>query len=136
MIQSWIADSAAELQAARLMTLRAAWRMDNDGAQAARTEISMIKYFGAQMLTTVIDRALQVHGALGYSTDMPLEAMYREARAARIYDGPDEVHRIVVARRMLARYEAHEVPSEYVPARRALAEQKFAALLAAQSSRP
>ena len=134
MIQSWIADSAAELQAARLMTLHAAWRMDNVGAPAARTEISMIKYYGAQVLTAIIDRALQVHGALGYSTDMPLEAMYREARAARIYDGPDEVHRIVVARRTLARYQAHEVPSEYVPARRAFAEQKFAAVLAALPS--
>ena len=128
-VQSWIADSAAELQAARLMTLRAAWRMDNEGAQAARTEISMIKYFGSQVLTTIIDRALQAHGALGYSTDMPLEGMYREARAARIYDGPDEVHRIVVARRTLASYQAHEIPTEYVPARRALAEQKFAAVL-------
>ncbi len=129
MIQAWIADSAAELQAARLMTLHAAWRLDNEGSSAARTEISMIKYFGAQMLAAVIDRALQAHGALGYSTDMPLEAMYREARAARIYDGPDEVHRVVVARRTLAQYSAHEVPTEYVPARRATARQKFGWLL-------
>ncbi len=66
----------------------------------------MIKYFGAKVLHDVIDRALQAHGALGYSTDLPLEAMYRYARAARIYDGPDEVHRSSVARQILRGYEA------------------------------
>src|SRR5918997_1972439 len=97
-IQNFVADSAAEMHAARLMTLHAAWKMDNEGASAARTEISMIKFYGARVLHDVIDRAIQVHGALGYSTDLPLEAMYRYARAARFYDGPDEVHRQAVAR--------------------------------------
>src|SRR2546429_3789733 len=92
-VQNWIADSAAEMQAARLMTLNAAWIMDTQGAAAARQEISLIKFYGAKVLHDVIDRALQAHGALGYSTDLPLEAMYRYARAARFYDGPDEVHR-------------------------------------------
>ena len=92
-VQNWIADSAAQMQAARLMTLHAAWRMDTEGASAARQEIALIKFFGAGVLHDVVDRALQAHGALGYSTDLPLEAMYRFARAARIYDGPDEVHR-------------------------------------------
>ena len=94
-VQNWIADSAAEMQAARLMTLHAAWKMDTEGVLAARQDIAMIKYYGAKVLHDVVDRALQAHGSLGYSTDLPLEAMYRFARAARIYDGPDEVHRAV-----------------------------------------
>ena len=102
------------------MTLHAAWKMDTQGASAPRQEISLIKVVGAQVLHDVIDRALQVHGSLGYSTDLPLEAMYRYARAARIYDGPDEVHRQSVARQVLRGYEppAGGVPSEHVPTRR------------------
>lgn len=128
-VQNWIADSYAGIQAARLMTLHAAWRMDRDGAPAARTEISAIKFFGAQVLYDVIDRAIQIHGSLGFSTDLPLEQMYRYARAARIYDGPDEVHRVSVARQVLRNYRPAEVPSEHVPTRREEARKKFAALL-------
>ncbi len=98
-IQNWIADSAAEIHAARLMTLHAAWKMDQK--LDARVEISMIKFFGARVLLDVIDRAIQAHGAAGISGDLPLELFWREARAARIYDGPDEVHRMVVARHIL-----------------------------------
>jgi acyl-CoA dehydrogenase len=98
-VQNWIADSAAEINAARLMTLNAAWKLDR--GDDARVEISLIKFFGARVLHDVIDRAIQVHGALGYSKDTPLEMFYRDARAARIYDGPDEVHRQVVAQRIL-----------------------------------
>src|SRR5688572_19355526 len=98
-IQRYIAESAAEIQAARLMTLDAARAMDSGGE--ARVEISLIKFWGARMLHNVIDRAIQVHGAMGVTADTPLEAMYREARYARIYDGPDEVHRMTVARRLL-----------------------------------
>lgn len=98
-VQNFIADSAAEIQACRLLTLYAAWKMDQ--GLDPRVEISLIKFYGARVLHDVVDRALQVHGALGYSKDTPLEAFYREARAARIYDGPDEVHRMVVARRIL-----------------------------------
>ena len=98
-IQRYVAESAAEIQAARLMTLDAARAMDR--GEQARVEISMIKFAGAQMLHNVIDRAIQVHGALGVTGDTPLERMYREARYARIYDGPDEVHRMVVARTLL-----------------------------------
>jgi acyl-CoA dehydrogenase len=130
-VQNWIADSAAQMQAARLMTLHAAWKMDTQGASAARADVSLIKFYGAQVLHDVIDRALQVHGSLGYSTDMPLEAMYRMARGARFYDGPDEVHRESVARRILRGYEppADGVPSEHVPTRRAQARTKFAEIL-------
>ncbi|MEV0247245.1 acyl-CoA dehydrogenase family protein [Nocardia sp. NPDC050712] len=99
-IRRYIAESVAEIQASRLLTLDAARRYDQDGR--ASLEISLIKFYGARMLHNVIDRAIQVHGALGVSEDTPLENMYRHARYARIYDGPDEVHRMVVARKALA----------------------------------
>jgi alkylation response protein AidB-like acyl-CoA dehydrogenase len=99
-IQRYVAESAAEIQAARLMTLDAARAMDT--GDEARVEISLIKFWGARMLHNVIDRAIQVHGALGVTGDMPLDRMYREARYARLYDGPDEVHRMVVARQLLS----------------------------------
>jgi acyl-CoA dehydrogenase len=130
-IQNWIADSAAEMQAARLMTLHAAWKMDREGTRAARREIAMIKYFGAKVLHDVIDRAIQIHGALGFSSDLPLEEMYRRARAARIYDGPDEVHRVTVARLVLRDYEVPPdgIPTEHVPTRQRRAAERFAAML-------
>jgi acyl-CoA dehydrogenase len=132
-VQAWIADSAAQMQAARLMTLYAAWKIDQEGSSAARTDVSLIKFFGAQVLHDVVDRALQLHGALGYSTDMPLEALYRYARHARFVDGADEVHREAVARAVLRAYEAPAdgVPSEHVPSRREAARRKFAHVLAA-----
>jgi len=98
-IQRYVAESAAEIQAARLMTFDAARRLD--AGDEARVQISLIKFWGARMLHNVIDRAIQVHGAMGVTSDTPLEQMYREARYARIYDGPDEVHRMVVARRLI-----------------------------------
>ncbi|HLH69130.1 MAG TPA: acyl-CoA dehydrogenase family protein [Candidatus Dormibacteraeota bacterium] len=130
-VENWIADSAAEMQAARLMTLHAAWVIDTQGTRAARTEISLIKFYGAKVLHDVIDRAIQIHGSWGYSGDLPLEEMYRHARAARLYDGPDEVHRQTVARRILREYRAPEgwLPSEHIPSRRAAAQRKFAELL-------
>jgi acyl-CoA dehydrogenase len=135
-VQNWIADSAAEMQAARLMTLHAAWKIDAHGAAAARTDVSLVKFYGARVLHDVIDRALQAHGSLGYSTDMPLEAMYRYARGARFYDGPDEVHRQSVARQILRGYAPPpgEVPSEHVPTRRAAARERFAHLLDAATA--
>ena len=133
MVQDWIATSAAEMTAARLMTLQAAWKMDQGGTAAALTDIAMIKFYGATVLYNVIDRAVQVHGSLGYTTDLPLESMYRHARAARIYDGPDEVHKVTVARRVLKDFEAREVPTEHVPTRREAARTKFAHLLDAAS---
>ncbi|MHB2028368.1 MAG: acyl-CoA dehydrogenase family protein [Acidimicrobiales bacterium] len=128
-IQNWIADSKAEMHAARLMTLHAAWKMDQVGASASRDEIAMIKYYGANVLHNVIDRAIQTYGSLGYSADMPLEAMYRAARAARIYDGPDEVHRQTVARHALKNYTAKEIPTDHIPTRSAAAREKFADVL-------
>jgi acyl-CoA dehydrogenase len=130
-VQNWIADSAAEMQAARLMTLHAAWVIDQHGAPAARKEIALIKFFGAKVLHDVIDRAIQIHGSLGYSSDLPLEEMYRHARAARMYDGPDEVHRQSVARYILRDYTAPEGiwPREHIPTRREQAGMKFAQML-------
>ena len=128
-IQNWIADSAAAIEAARLLTLKAAWKMDQKGASASRTEIAMIKYHGAAVMHEVLDKAIQIHGSLGFSTDMPLEEMYRWSRAARFYDGPDEVHRVTVARRILKNYHPHEIPSEHIPTRREAAIARYGELL-------
>jgi acyl-CoA dehydrogenase len=98
-VQTWIADSAAEIHACRLMTLDAARRID-EGSEA-RVEVSALKFFAARVLNDVIDRAVQVHGARGLTDETPLAQMLAMARAGRIYDGPDEVHRMVVARRIL-----------------------------------
>jgi acyl-CoA dehydrogenase len=103
-VQSWIADSAAEIQACRLMTLQAAGRIDE--GDEARVEISMIKFYAARVLNDVIDRSVQVHGGLGLTDRTPLAAMLAAARAGRIYDGPDEVHRMVVSRRILREFAA------------------------------
>lgn len=98
MIQQKIADSRAEIDAARLMTLRAAQKIDRKGTKAARVDISTIKFYVAGVLQDVLDRAIQVHGALGVTDDTPLAFWYRHERGARIYDGPDEVHKRVVAK--------------------------------------
>ena len=92
----------------------------------ARVEIGVIKFWGAKVLYNVIDRAIQIHGSLGYTTDLPLESMYRHARAARIYDGPDEVHKVTVARQVLKGYRASDPSREHVPTRREAAIAKFA----------
>jgi alkylation response protein AidB-like acyl-CoA dehydrogenase len=102
-VQNWIANSAAEIHACRLMTLDAAHKIDE--GDEARVEVSVIKYYTAQALHDVIDRAIQVHGARGLTDETPLAEMYANARAARIYDGPDEVHRMVVSRRILKEFE-------------------------------
>ena len=130
-IQNWIADSAAEMTAARLLTLYAAWMIEQHGPKAARTEISMIKYYGATVLFNVIDRAIQTHGGLGYTSDMPLEEMYRAARASRLVDGADEVHRVAVARRVLRGYTAPDGiwPRDHIPTRRKAAMGLFAEYL-------
>ena len=101
-VQNWIADSAAEIQACRLLTLDAARKLDEGGE--ARVEVSLIKFYAARVLNEVIDRAIQVHGARGLTDETPLAFMAQQARAARIYDGPDEVHRMVVSRRILKEF--------------------------------
>ena len=133
MIQEYIADSRIELEQAKLLTLRAAWKMDREGHHAARSDIAMVKVNNAKVLYNVIDRALQVHGSLGYSCDMPLEAMYRSARMAPLVDGANEVHKVTIAKSELKRYEAVEGwPSEHIPTRREQSRQRFAHLLEAR----
>jgi acyl-CoA dehydrogenase len=100
-IQAWLAESRAEIESARLLVLDTAARIDRDGQFAARNAVSMIKFHTAGVLQRVLDRALQVHGALGMSDDTPLAYWYRHERAARIYDGPDEVHKMALARRLV-----------------------------------
>jgi acyl-CoA dehydrogenase len=103
-VQEWIADSRAEINAARFMVLHAAWKVDKEGLYEAREEISCIKFFVAGTLQRVLDRAVQTLGALGVTDDTPIAMLFRHERAARIYDGPDEVHKTVVARRILKGY--------------------------------
>lgn len=104
-IQNWVVESRAEINAARLMVLDAAHKMDRQGAYAARDEISLIKFYVAGVLQNVLDRAIQVHGAMGMTDETPLAFWFRHERAARIYDGPDEVHKRSVARRIFGRYQ-------------------------------
>jgi acyl-CoA dehydrogenase len=107
-VQDFIAQSRMEIDSARLMVLHAAWKMDTEGKRAARQQISMIKVIAAQMHQAVLDRAMQVHGALGMSDDTPLATMWRQGRWLRIADGPDEVHKMVVALRELNRFKPRE----------------------------
>ena len=103
-VQDFIARSRMEVDQARLLTLYAAWKMDTAGKRAARQEISMIKVVAANVVMDVLDRAIQVHGALGMSDDTPLAWMWRFSRMLRVADGPDEVHKVVIARRELHRW--------------------------------
>lgn len=107
-IQNWIAESAAELQAARLLTLNSAWQIDKNGASRARDSISMIKFVVANTMNKIVDRALQVHGGLGMTDDTILAYFFRHERAARIYDGADEVHKTSLAKRILKAYQKKE----------------------------
>jgi acyl-CoA dehydrogenase len=103
-VQDMIALSRMEIDQARLLVLYAAWKMDTVGKKEARQEISMIKVVAANVYMQVLDRAIQVHGALGVSDDTPLARMWRDGRMLRLADGPDEVHKQVIARRELARF--------------------------------
>ncbi|MDY0374486.1 MAG: acyl-CoA dehydrogenase family protein [Desulfobacterium sp.] len=104
-VQNWVAESKAEIDAARLMTLNAAWQIDQNGAPASRDAISTIKFVVANTMNRVVDRALQIHGGLGMTDDTILAFFYRHERAARIYDGADEVHKMSLAKRILRTYE-------------------------------
>ena len=113
--RQWIAESRAEIDAARLLVLRTAWRIDHEGAAAARDDVSLIKFYTAAVLQRVLDRAIQIHGALGLTEATPLAFWWRHERGARIYDGADEVHKTAVARRIL---ERHGMPRGERPTRR------------------
>ena len=105
-IQIWAAELEAEIRGARLQTLHAAWMIDQHGAKAARNEISAIKFSVANTMLKAVDTAIQVHGALGVTDDTILSYWYRHERAARIYDGADEVHKTSLGKRILGRYRA------------------------------
>jgi alkylation response protein AidB-like acyl-CoA dehydrogenase len=103
-VQNWIAESRAEINASRFMVLHTANKIDEVGAKEARIEISTIKFYVAGVLMKVLDRAIQVHGALGITDYTILSFWYRHERGARIYDGPDEVHKAALARKILKGY--------------------------------
>jgi acyl-CoA dehydrogenase len=109
-VQDFVARSRMEVDQARLLTLSAAWQMDTKGKRAARQSISMIKVVAANVVMDVLDRAIQVHGALGMSDDTPLAWMWRFSRMLRVADGPDEVHKMVIARRELHRWAKEAEP--------------------------
>ena len=111
-VQDFIARSRIETEQARLLTLSAAWRMDTYGKKEARREISMIKVVAANVVMDVLDRAIQVHGALGMSDDTPLAGMWRYSRMLKVADGPDEVHKMVIARRELNRWARRDADGE------------------------
>ena len=135
MIQDFIATTKMEIEATKMLCMYAAWHMDQYGASASRVEIAMIKVYGTQMLFNAIDRSIQVHGALGYTADLPLEEMYRMARASRLVDGADEVHKVTIARKTLKDYTpAESWPTEHIPTRRQAAQSKFAHLLEATTA--
>jgi acyl-CoA dehydrogenase len=103
-IKTYIADSAADILSSRLMVLNAAWIIQNKGVKEAMKDISIIKFYVANAMHRVIDRAVQVHGGVGMSDDTPIAMYYRDERAARIYDGADEVHKLSVAKRILREF--------------------------------
>ncbi|HUP72618.1 MAG TPA: acyl-CoA dehydrogenase family protein [Acidimicrobiales bacterium] len=126
MIQEMIADSAVEIRALRLLALHSAWVWDTQGASRARMEIAQLKFWGAKVLQEVVDRAIQVHGALGWTTDLPLARMFVLARQMRIADGADEVHKAFVAERSMKAFAPVEGwPSEHIPTRRAQHRDRF-----------
>jgi acyl-CoA dehydrogenase len=115
-VQDFIAKSRIEIDGARLMVLNAAWRMDEYGKREARQEISMTKVVAANVVMDVLDRAMQVHGALGVSDDTPLAMMWRGLRMLRLADGPDEVHKMVIALRELKRVASMDSAAAPQPA--------------------
>jgi acyl-CoA dehydrogenase len=126
-VQDFVAKSRIEIDQARLLTLYAAWQMDTVGKREARQAISMIKVVAAQMVMDVLDRAIQVHGSLGVSDDTPLAGLWRGLRMLRLADGPDEVHKMVIALRELNRWREDDSPDSWGQAARSAAIDAWAA---------
>ena len=130
MVQDFVAQSSVEIRALKLLALHTAWLWDSQGPSATRVEIAELKFWGTGILHNVIDRAIQIHGALGWTADLPLASMYVNARTMRLADGADEVHKSFVARKRLKDYSAVEGwPTEHIPTLREQHRQKFAHLL-------
>ena len=108
LVKSWISESRVEIDAARLLVMECARKIDTEGASESRAQISMIKFHTAKVLENVLDRAIQTYGAMGITDDTPLAMWYRHERGARIYDGPDEVHKLAAARHILKAYESKD----------------------------
>jgi acyl-CoA dehydrogenase len=106
-LQWMIADSAVELHAARLMLYDCAWKMENKTGGDLRLEVSMVKLFATEMVGRVVDRAIQVHGGMGVTKELPLERWYRESRIKRIGEGTSEIHRQVISRGILRGFYAY-----------------------------
>jgi acyl-CoA dehydrogenase len=131
MVQDYVATSHTEIQAARLLTFQTAWKIDRFGASAVRADVSMVKAHVSRVVLNVLDRTIQVCGALGYSGDLPVESWYRATRFGTIGDGPDEVHKTVVARTLLKTFSpVTGWPTEHLPSRRPAAEARWAELRA------
>jgi alkylation response protein AidB-like acyl-CoA dehydrogenase len=129
MIQDYVALSHTEIQAARLLTFQTAWKVDKYGAAAVRADLGMVKAHVSKVVLAVLDRTIQVCGALGYSSDLPVEAWYRLTRFGPIGDGPDELHKSVLARTLLKEYRPVEGwPTEHIPSRRPAAKERWAEL--------
>jgi len=129
MIQDYFALSHTEIQAARLLTFQTAWKVDKYGAAAVRADLGMVKAHVSKVVLAVLDRTIQVCGALGYSSDLPVEAWYRSTRFGPIGDGPDELHKSVLARTLLKEYRPVEGwPTEHIPSRRPAAQERWAEL--------
>jgi acyl-CoA dehydrogenase len=105
LVQAWISECRARIDGARLLVLQTAFRLDRHGFESVAADVSLCKFHVAEVMSEVIDRAVQVHGALGLTADTPLGFFWAFERAARIYDGPDEVHKLAAARKILKRYE-------------------------------
>jgi acyl-CoA dehydrogenase len=131
-VQDFIAKSRIEIDQARLLTLYAAWQMDTVGKREARQAISMIKVVAANMVMDVLDRAMQVHGSLGVSDDTPLATLWRGLRMLRLADGPDEVHKMVIALREINRWREDDSPDYWREAARSGAIEAWAAAGEAQ----
>ena len=135
MIQDYIARSHMEIESARLLTFRTAWNMDRLGASAVRHELGMVKALVSRTVLDVLDRTIQVCGALGYSSELPVEGWYRSTRFGPIGDGPDELHKSVLARTLLKGYTPVEGwPTEHIPSRVPAAEAERDELLAASKA--
>jgi acyl-CoA dehydrogenase len=131
LVQDYVALSHMEIQAARLLTFQTAWKMDRFGAKDIRAELGMVKAHVSKVVLAVLDRTIQVCGAVGYSGDLPVEGWYRMTRFGPIGDGPDELHKSVLARHLLKKYTPVQGwPSEHLPSRRPAAERKWEALRA------
>ncbi len=134
MVQEAIADSYAEINMLRLLVLWTAWTIDNSSTQDARTQISACKFTCAKVLREVSYRAIHIYGSLGVTNLTPLQAMWATSPTMSVMDGVDEVHKVTVARNVLKDYKPHEGlwPTEYIPAKRERAREKYAELFEAE----